>query len=269
MIKNRLNHWIEKLQSFGRYSFTLEEARSEFVALSDEAVQATISRLAIKKKIRSVFRGFYIILPPQYAGMGILPPSLFIDDLMNSLHRSYYAGLLSAAGFYGSSHQKPQEFFVVTEFPVLRNTVTAGIKINYLSRNEINNHFLRRLKTDSGYITVSSPALTAIDLVQYNHRIGGLNRASTVLSELTDAFNLNDFSSDLLNYSTVSAIQRLGYILDEVLDLGEIAQKIYHELESSNRKFQHIRLNPAKDVKNSAVNKKWKIIVNMEVNPDI
>ena len=269
MIKNRLNHWIEKLQSFGRYSFTLEEARSEFDALSDEAVQATISRLAIKKKIRSVFRGFYIIVPPQYAGMGTLPPSLFIDDLMNSLHRSYYTGLLSAAGFYGSSHQKPQEFFVVTEFPVLRNTVAAGIKINYISRNEINNHFLRRLKTDSGYISVSSPALTAIDLVQYNHRIGGLNRASTVLSELTDAFNLNDFSSDLLKYSTVSAIQRLGYILEEVVDLGEIAQKIFHELECSNRKFQHVRLNPSKDVKNSTVNKKWKIIVNMEVNPDI
>ena len=62
-----------------------------------------------------------MIITPEYAQSGMLPATLFIDDLMKSLNRKYYIGLHSAAALYGAAHQQPMEFFVITENPPLRN----------------------------------------------------------------------------------------------------------------------------------------------------
>ena len=91
-----------------------------------------------KSRICSVRRNFYVIIPPEYLSQRILPPTLFIDDLMKFAEKPYYVGLLNAAGFYGASHQQPQEFFVVTVKPALRTVSVRGIIINFVITNKIN-----------------------------------------------------------------------------------------------------------------------------------
>jgi hypothetical protein len=46
-------------------------------------------------------------------------------------------GLLNATAFHGASHQQPQEYFVIANFPVLRPTQKKGLKINYVSIKEV------------------------------------------------------------------------------------------------------------------------------------
>ncbi|MFT4155529.1 type IV toxin-antitoxin system AbiEi family antitoxin domain-containing protein, partial [Parafilimonas sp.] len=139
-----------------------------------------MDRLSEKEKIVSVFKGYYVIVSPQYFSKGILPFALFIDGLMKFLERKYYVGLLNAAALHGAAHQQPQEYFVVTEYPVLRPTNKKGIKINYISTRQLPPATLiEKKKTETGYINVSNPVLTAIDLVNYEKRIGGLSRAVT------------------------------------------------------------------------------------------
>lgn len=76
-------------------------------------------------------------MPPQYASKGILPAAMFIDGLMKSLDRKYYVALLNAAALHGASHQQPQEYFIVTSYPVLRTTNRKGLKINYISTRQL------------------------------------------------------------------------------------------------------------------------------------
>jgi len=43
------------------------------------------------------YRGFYVIVSPEYRSLGCRPAEQFIPDLMEYLGEVYYAGLLSAA----------------------------------------------------------------------------------------------------------------------------------------------------------------------------
>ena len=51
--------------------------------------------------------------------------------------------------------------------------------------------FVRKHRTQTDYINVSCPELTAIDLVENEKSVGGLNRVCTVLNELAETMNLD------------------------------------------------------------------------------
>jgi predicted transcriptional regulator of viral defense system len=132
---------------------------------------------------------------------------------MKFLKRPYYVGLLNAAAFHGAAHQQPQEYFVFTNFPPLRPTSKRGIKINYLSKREVPALFLEKRKTETGFINISNPALTAMDLVQFYKRIGGLNRAATILNELAESLDPEQITESFLQAVPVAAIQRLVFFI--------------------------------------------------------
>jgi len=102
---NQVASWSEKIQAQGRYGFALTEMKQANSELSDDAVKFALKRLSDKGKVLSVFKGYYLIIPPQYASKGILPPQLFLDAFMKYLQRPYYVALLKAAAFHGASHQ--------------------------------------------------------------------------------------------------------------------------------------------------------------------
>lgn len=56
------------------------------------------------------FRGFHVIVPPEYRNLGCLPPDQFVPQLMEHLGLVYYAGLLSAARLHGAAHRAPMVF---------------------------------------------------------------------------------------------------------------------------------------------------------------
>ncbi len=165
---SRLEHWIEKCQAKGKLAFNLAELRHSFQSDTETALKRVLDRLSEKEKVVSIFKGYYIIIPPQYSSKGILPVAMFIDGLMKFLKRKYYVGLLNAAALHGASHQQPQEYFVITEYPVLRATNKKGLKINYISTKQLPPEtLLEKKKTETGYINISTPMLTAIDLINY------------------------------------------------------------------------------------------------------
>jgi predicted transcriptional regulator of viral defense system len=116
---NYLEDYLNKIRSKGRYAFTWEETKIQF-NLSDKALNQNLYRLKSKKRIAQIRKGFYAIITPEYSKQEMLPPSLFIDDMMKHLKRRYYVGLISAAALHGAAHQQPMEYFIVTEKPALR-----------------------------------------------------------------------------------------------------------------------------------------------------
>ena len=196
---NYLEAFLVKIRSRGRYSFTYKEVLDSF-NISEKALDQNLYRLKSKNSIAAIRKGFYVIIPPEFASRGILPINLFIDDLMNSINKDYYIALLSAAALHGATHQQPMEYFVVTESPALRSIRNDKIAINFLVKKQWFPGDIVKKNTDAGYVNVSSPELTALDLLFYNSMIG-INRAFTVLQELNVAMNAN--SLEKLQNSTL------------------------------------------------------------------
>ena len=263
---NYLEQHVLKLQSDGRLSFSLDEIRNQFSSSSEVALKFALNRLSKKNKIVSVYKGFYVIIPPEYSNRKILPPELFIDSLFKFLERPYYLGLHSAAAFHGASHQQPQESYVFINKPPLRPTKVKGIKINYVVKSNLPKIGIEKRKTETGYLNISSPELTAIDLVEYQHRVGGLNRVATILHELTEAMSLEKLNDVLKNKFSLSSLQRLGYLLDCVLNKNELAQVIKNYLV--DKKIFRVPLSSTAEKDGAKTNLIWKVIENLKIETD-
>ena len=173
---------ITQLASKGHYSFTSEEARAA-LKVSPDACKLALNRLAKQGQIASPARGFYVIIPPEYRSLGCLPAHQFIPDLMKYKGLNYYAGLLTAAQYYGAAHQRPQEFQVFLARN--RRPIRCGkVRVKFVARKKIDEVLVRSFNTERGELRVSTPEATAFDLAGYPEHVGGLDQVATILSEL-------------------------------------------------------------------------------------
>ena len=57
---------------------------------------------------------------------------------------------------------------------------------------------------------------------------------ATVLAELAESIQPNAFDANLLQHVPVTALQRLGYLLDKVFDNQPLANALYHALQKND-----------------------------------
>lgn len=260
--------WIENMQSSGKSCFSFSEALEHFPSMHSDSLKRSLTRLAGKHKICSVWKGFYVIVPIEYQSKGIVPAVYYIDQLMKFLGRDYYISLLNAAEFYGAAHQRPMELTVMTTPPSLRSTLKKGVKINFNNKSAILKQYTQQRNTPTSYINISSPELTATDLIQFEKTIGGLNRSSTVLYELAESCHFKKLKADFFEYVPTSVIQRLGYLLEEPLDFKKQAEELYSTAKKQGYSFRRTALKNRKKTTNCPVNTKWNVIVNEQIEID-
>jgi predicted transcriptional regulator of viral defense system len=263
-----LSEWIRNSEVHGFNTFSFEKVRESFPLASEQNLFNSLYRQTVKKRIISVYKGFYVIIPPQYAAKGIVPPVYYIDQLMRYLNKPYYISLLNAAELSGAAHQRPQRFSVMTVYPSANVSKTKNNILEWVYRKEILEEFLQIRNSETGTIRFSNPELTAIDLVQYEKHIGGLSRVATVLEELTEQTDFSKVSNKLLDYTSVSAIQRLGFILESTLELNEQADILYEQLRIYGKRLNYVPLSTRSVNKNAEKNTRWKIYINTEIEPD-
>lgn len=261
-----LEDFITEIRSNGRYAFSLPEIRKKFKQ-SDEAIKKALQRLKKKSEIALIRNEFYVAITPEYRSKGILPPSLFVADLMKFLDKDYYVGLLNAAAYYGAAHQQPQSFSVITVKPSLRNIDNDNLKINFYIKKEWAASDVVQKKVDTGYINVSSPELTALDLVNYFEQVGGLNRVATVLDELCESIDANKLLDLVKRYSPITAVQRLGFILEEILNRSDLSEPIKEYLKTV--KYFPVLLRPQKEKADMITGNDWKVVQNVEIETDL
>lgn len=175
----------------------------------------------------------------------------------------YYAGLLSAAQYYGAAHQRPQQFQVVLARN--RRPIECGkVRVSFIARKRISDVPLKEFNTARGTIRVSTPEATAIDLAGYPSHAGGLSHVATVLAELAEAI-----SPGLLPRAADTApipwVQRLGYLL-ELVDANEAASALDEYIGAKAREYTLLSPGHANSGERSA---RWKIIINVSVEPDL
>ena len=265
----KIKDWINDQQKRGQITFSFQEVIEHFSLISEQGVKNALNRLVRKTEIVPVLKGFYAIIPIGYALRGMIPPELYIDNLMKHLNRQYYISLLNAAVFYGAAHQQPQVFSVIISYPPLRDTTKKGSRIVFVTtRKPIPQTWLKSFRTEYGDIQVSKPELTAVDLITFQKDIGGLNRACTVLSELAESINFEHLDKVYFDYVPTSTIQRLGYLLENELEQSYLAEILYSKSQKFGRKFQKIPLKYSKPTEDCETNAKWKIIINESIEID-
>lgn len=264
VISISLDKFLNETRSQGRHSFGLGELK-QALRVSDKAVNQALYRAKARKKVAQVRKGFYAILSPEYTKQGMVPPTLLIDDMMKMLSRRYYVGLISAAALHGAAHQQPMEYFVITQKPALRNIKNKKLKINFYVKKDWSTESVIQKKTDAGYINVSSPELTALDLLFYKDAIS-LNNIVTILKELTQEIKPAVLQKTASKYPQVAAIQRLGYILDKELKNEKLAAVLLKVLKDKNVFPVPLSNNKTKD---GSLDEKWKVINNTNIEADI
>ena len=85
-----ISDWIDEKVMRGYYTFTIEDVKKNFPQFGDAYVRTSLYRLTIKKKIISPWKGFYVIMPIEFALKAIIPPVFYIDALMSFLNKKYY-----------------------------------------------------------------------------------------------------------------------------------------------------------------------------------
>ncbi len=263
-----ISGWIEKREMAGFPTFSYQEVCDSFPGLSPGVVSNELCRLFKRKRIQSVHKGFYIAVPIQFKDRGIVPPYNYVDQLMGYLGRRYYVCLLSAGVLHGAAHQRPQRLSIMTEYPRISFTKESNKQLLWCYRREIPLNLLCKTNTDTGTILYSNPELTAVDLVQYSHWVGGLSVVATVLAELVEKTDFCRCGDELVNVTTLPTLQRLGYVLDVVLENERQANAISDILRPHLKELRYRPLSTSSPTDGEERNSTWRIIVNQVIAPD-
>lgn len=259
-----LESYLLKKRAIGIYSITLEELR-EITGLSYDSIRQNIFRLKKKKYIAQIRQGFYVILFPENTKYGTISIYNYINNLMQSLDKPYYIGLLGAAALYGAAHQAPMADYIITQYPAPRNIINKKMKIYFVGKKTLLTEGIEQKKGQAGYFNVSSPELTAFDLLDQIRRFG-LNHITTVLQELHEVMKVSTLKKIAILNNNTANIQRLGYILENFTENKKLVDVLYQILEK--QKVSPIGLSPLKGRKGT-IDKKWQLIINTKIDPDL
>ena len=263
-----LQKWIKDRAIHGFPTFSIEDVRETGMYSSEQILQNELYRLCSNKTIASVYRGFYVIIPVQYVLRGSVPATYYIDQLMAYLQKPYYVCMLSAAELLGAAHQRPQQFSVMTTFPKRRVVSTRNVIIDWFYREGLPEDALITKNTETGTIRISNPLLTAADLVQYQQHIGGLSRVATVLEELSEQINIKSQFAQLATFLKKVVWQRLGYILEHVVEEKELADELYDQIRNLPGSIMYMPLSTSAENNTSERNSRWKININVQIEKD-
>jgi len=259
-----LEHWIDQLQSAGRYSFERTEALRG-LKLTRPSLKKGLQRASSRGRILPLRRDFYVIVPLEYSSVGAPPTEWFLEPLMVFLDMPYYVGGLSAAAWHGAAHQRPQETQVVVP-STLRDVETQAVRIRFLRNAAMDRALTQRRRTQTGDIAVSTPEWTALDLIRFQRHLGGMDAAATVLVELAEALNPDRLAAAADHEPTNAYLQRLGWMLD-FLGHEQITAPLHERVLRRSPSFTP--LNSALKIRIGDRDSRWHVIVNEEPEADL
>lgn len=213
--RSALSAHIASLLSAGQVVFTSEQAE-QALGVGRGALLDAAERLQRRKALIRPRQGFYVAVPPQFASWGAPPPSWYIDALMRHEQQPYYVALLKAAELHGATHQAVMEFQIVT--PKRMPKIKAGRNlIVFYYRKDIATveSGIEHRKTDTGEMKISTPALTALDLLRYPQAAGGIDNVATVLNDLAEKIDPSKLAA-LSDAAERPVVQRLGHLLERL-----------------------------------------------------
>jgi predicted transcriptional regulator of viral defense system len=263
--------YLEKLRSSGKRYFTSQKIMQD-LNLSPDSARAGLYRLKRDGKLISPVSGLYVIVPPEHKSYGSIPAEELIPIMMRHLDAEYYVALLSAAGFYGASHQKPMVFQVVTNRRIKHSLKFGLVHIKLIYKKSLTGLPTKDFVVSTGYLKVATAELIAIDLLKFLKHAGGMNNIATVLSELIESIDVHKLIALAENLGECYQLQRLGYIIEKIDVMDDDIKSAIIEVLAEYVSYNAKSYTPlASNISRIGYPRcrKWKIIENTDFESDL
>ncbi|GAG96940.1 unnamed protein product, partial [marine sediment metagenome] len=255
----------------GKRCFTIQDVVDEY-GVSRGLVRVSVRNLIKSGDLISPVRGLYVIVPPENQPYGSIPAKELVPLIAHHIKADYYVSLLSAGLFYGATHQKPAKFQVISDKRIKRKLIFGDVEINFIYKKSLSDLPTKNFTVNTGYLKVASPELVLLDLLSYPDHAGGLNHIATVLSELIDNLDANKLINLSKETKTEYQLQRIGYLLENIEFMDDqIATNFIEALAEyvQKNKKNYIPLASEISVAGYPRSKKWKIVINTDIESDL
>jgi predicted transcriptional regulator of viral defense system len=236
-----LSSLIDATERSGKLNLWTQDIARDLPDISAEALRQALRRQQSKGRIAQASRGskHWVIIPLQDATAGAPPLESWLHAYLNkTLGIPYYVGLLSAAETYGASPYATMVTQIVTLKP--RRPLRVGRhQLVFLGRKNVELMPARWHETPDGHFKVSTPELTALELVYRQQLVGGASRVLSVLQAMANMLSETALLEALDRMNEVPASQRLGVLLS-MAEQPQLASLIQNWL--ANKRTRNIPL---------------------------
>ena len=194
----------------------MRDLRAALPDVSAEGMRKAVSRQQKRGRLAGLSRGseHWLIVPLQHWATGAPPLESWLHDYVaKTLGTPYYVSLLSAAETYGSSPYAVMSMQVMVS-ERRRAIVVGRHRVEFHTRTRIEEMPTRWHETPDGRFKVSTPELTALDIIQHGETLGGIGRVREVLRGLWPHCVENGVVQALDALQSVPLAQRLGTLMD-------------------------------------------------------
>ena len=253
---------------------------AQLLGVRPERVSRSLAVARRERRIVSITKGVWAPVEEGWSHLGAHPPAEYLDGLMAHLGHRHYVAYRSAAAVHGVSHHSFPAFQVAVD-AYCRDRTIGGVPLRFVRSSRMGTVPVCRRPFGQAHVTVSSPEATALDLVERPQLGGGLDYVATILGDM-QAFGLLD-AGELTEVSTLyprAVTQRVGHILDYMS--RELAGMIERPLDLSPleqalaaRGTQTVTLScgheapPTRPAAASSADRRWKVLVDYEIEHDL
>jgi predicted transcriptional regulator of viral defense system len=122
------------------------------------------------------------------------------------------------------------------------------------------------METRSGFVPVSSRETTMLDIASDIGYVGGIDNAANLLIALCEDCSPDFCVIDKLSeHYTASAVRRLGYLMSRFTDV----EGTEYLTAISDRRNVAVSLLDPQSANSGGVDKRWRLRINREVDPDV
>lgn len=249
--------------SHGIGALTTEEI-AHLIGTPSNQVKQRMAPLRKKGLVFSPARSLWVPVPAEYRTWGAPDPMLYIDDMMAHLGVDYCVGWLTAAALHGASHHAAQVFQVAVDRQV-RDRAFGRSRLEFFERGYVGSVSLAAPTHGVSRSKVSSPGTTMLMLAADVGQCGGIHNVANLVLELAEespGFE-RELASDAPLFSD-AASRRIGWLLDEFGEGAPAQLTEYCATLKSEASF----LSPLAQ-RTGSRNRRWNIVVNEEVEPDV
>jgi hypothetical protein len=261
--KNLVARLLDQHLAKGRAVISLAELEQES-DLTPIAIKRQIEHLGERVKRLPGRPTIYLQVTPEHRVRGSPPVAAWLGSYLQLRGIPYYLGLLSAASLHGASQQAVQTTQIIVPNPT-RPIDLGRVHIDFFVKSSIALTPLTEIRGLPAHLAVSTPEATALDLIMFSSRIGGITRVAQVIRDMQPSMTVRGLTQALNAEQQTSIKQRLGYLF-EVLGLSLFAATVQKALPS--------RLDPAilqvhAECTSNSIKLPWYILDNTELQQNI
>lgn len=194
-----------------------------------------IERLQMKKRLISIKRGLYLVVP-----LSSVDKNWSIDEykiVHHMLKQDYYIGLWNALNLHGITEQIPNKTYVFnTKISASKNILNHNFKFFKIKKENI-------FGIENKKYPFSDKERTIIDAIDYSDYVGNLSK---VLSMVKGKYNRARLVDHAIRYDSVKVMKIVGYLTN--------SSRIYKRLNNTLSYYTTVKRSGTK-----LLDKKWKI----------